>query len=1462
MVSTNTASQTGPSPEQTSSGPECSVPASQPKPPETPALLTSDVWTAPCTTDVSTRDPSSDEADDEDSPSEDESALEPERLVVAPAEETRRSTTCAKVQAHCWFLNVPFGKSTVRFLVDSGSEVTIIRSDVFKKESTLRGLPLKHAQWKLSGIGGENVPVRGVTNIPITLGNKAYWIEALVADITTPGVLGMNFLEQHNVTSNFHKGELTMDGEVHFLQRKDPIRSFQVKVARATVVPAFSEQVIRTQPIRPRNVTTGRSCCLQPASTFASKTGLALGGTLVTSHARRMPVLVVNPTSSPVLLHKGLVAATCVPAVSMKAVPTTAGPASSGGPAPLKLPDHLERMVPKLRLNESQCTAVRGVLAQYADVFMSPDGTLGKTSVAEHRIDLTDNRPFRQRLRRAAQAHQEVIDQEVQKMLDLDIIEPCDSPWASPVVMVKKKDGTWRFCVDYRKLNDTTRKDSYPLPHIEDTFDALAGSHYFCALDLASGYWQVEMAEEDKPKTAFVTKQGLYQFKVMPFGLCNAPATFERLMEMVLKGYLWKRCMVYIDDVVVYGRSFEETLTNFQLVLERIRQAGLKLKPTKCELFATEILYLGFMVTGKGVRPDPAKVDSVRKWPRPCNVADVRSFLGFASYHRRFIKGFSDIARPLTELTQKGIDFVWEDRQEKAFLDLRVSLCTAPVLSHPRPNCDFILDTDASNFAVGGVLSQVVDGKEQVIAFASSALSHSQMNYCTTHRELLAVVSMTKRFRHYLLGRRFLLRTDHSSLRWLLNYRDVDGMLARWLVKLQEYDMLIEHRPGRLHGNADGLSRCHKCKNAECPGAYNPADPADSASDSRFDVGSVTCVGVQSAAIRVSSNAGGASPSEVDAPLPKATHASCGFSSYVPGTNMEPYESVQTQGPHGHYNPCADYGGLDPGAEFTLHNAPPWPAQGSFHRARARASELESGLNSLTWLEQFSKTELAEKQRADPALLPIILAMENKVKPANPRRFTFNAETQALASRWEQLRLRDGLLYRRVQRPWTQAVVMQLVLPAVLRVQVLHELHDLRVTGHLGIQRTVARVQQRFYWPGCSLDVARWCAACPQCASRKGKPAPGRHPLTTVQAGAPFDRIALDVLDTHNTTPGGFRYILVISDYFTKWTDAFPMRRHTAQTVAGLLMKRFVVYHGVPKQIHSDQGAEFESHLFRHLAHMLGSKKVRTTPYRPQSDGQVERFNRSVLNMLSAFVCDRANDWDDHLPYVLMAYRSSVHSSTGCTPFVMVHGREQNLPVDLMFPTAAETGPPPQCAPEYVEWVRRAIATAHNFARAHLDKSAVRQKRGYDAHAKERPGFAVGDKVRYYYPPVKQGNKFARPWIGPFTVVKKTTDVDYRIRRDSDPNRTLVTHVDSLKPYEGPISLDIKIQAPVQDDTPLRDASGQHALDVNKQLLHTIGVPVDEPPVVQYDDSVDEDPVVARPRRHGAGVPPKRLGWD
>jgi hypothetical protein len=310
-------------------------------------------------------------------------------------------------------------------------------------------------------------------------------------------------------------------------------------------------------------------------------------------------------------------------------------------------------------------------------------------------------------------------------------------------------------------------------------------------LDLASGYWQCEVAEEDQSKTAFITHKGLFHFKVLPFGLTNAPATFERLMERVLNGL---QCLVYLDDIISFGNSFLHATHNLQDVFDRIREAGLTLKPKKCALFQQQVAFLGHIVSANGLTCDPEKFAAVKEWKTPKTITDVRHYLGFVNYYRRFIRSFAHVASPLTALTQKGKPFIWTNQCEEAFQTLKTKLTEAPILAYSShdPNARYILDTDASNVGIGAVLSQVQNGVEHVIAYASQTLSRSQRNYCTTYRELLAVVNFVKHFRHYLLGQElFTVRTDHSSLRWLMNYKDPEGLIGRWLLSLQLFSIKL-----------------------------------------------------------------------------------------------------------------------------------------------------------------------------------------------------------------------------------------------------------------------------------------------------------------------------------------------------------------------------------------------------------------------------------------------------------------------------------------------------------------------------------------------------------------------------------------------------------------------------------------------------------------------------------------------
>ena len=484
-----------------------------------------------------------------------------------------------------------------------------------------------------------------------------------------------------------------------------------------------------------------------------------------------------------------------------------------------KVPGHLKDLYERTitDMNFEQKVQVAKLLKKYSDVFSESDNDIGRTCIIKHRIPTGDAHPIKQRPRRVPVHMNEEIDKQLENMLKENVIQPSTSPWASSIVMVKKKDGSNRFCVDYRKLNDITIKDAYPLPRVDESLDQLTGSKWFSCLDLNSGYWQVETDPTDRENTAFTSRRGLFEFTVMPFGLCNAPATFERLMETILAGLHWEVCLIYLDDVIVTGKSFEDMVWNLEKVFERFQQAGLKLKPRKCKLFSKEVEFLGHIISESGIKTDPNKTKCVETWPTPKNVREVRAFVGLCSYYRRFIYKFSETAKPLHKLTEKNQPFVWTEECANSFKELKTKLVEAPVLIYPDFTKSFILNVDASDLCMGAVLSQKTEAGERVVAYASKTLTKSERRYCVTRKELLALVYFVKYFRHYLYGKKFVVRTDHGSLRWLMNFKTPEGQVARWIELLSSFDMKIEHRPGNVHKNADGLSRipCRQCGKVE-----------------------------------------------------------------------------------------------------------------------------------------------------------------------------------------------------------------------------------------------------------------------------------------------------------------------------------------------------------------------------------------------------------------------------------------------------------------------------------------------------------------------------------------------------------------------------------------------------------------------------------------------------------------------
>ena len=483
-----------------------------------------------------------------------------------------------------------------------------------------------------------------------------------------------------------------------------------------------------------------------------------------------------------------------------------------------------------LAINDANITIeekerLKRFLIQWKDIFSKGLTDLGNCDLVKHEIKLTDNIPVKESPRRIPPALFQEVREHLQEMIDAGAIRSSQSPYSSNAVIVRKKDGTIRFCVDFRKLNSKTITDAYPIPKVEETLHLLAGSKYFTKLDLRSGYWQVEIREDDKSKTAFhVGALGFYEFNRMPFGLCNAPATFQRLMERCMGDLNLYDCLIYLDDIIIFSSTFEDHLCHLEAVFSRLKQHNLKLKASKCEFLKSEVKYLGHVVSEDGVKTDPEKIDALKTWPIPKDVKEVRAFLGFTGYYRRFIRNYASIARPLNDLLighctntkgkrkprQKPSDFIWTERQQQAFALLIEQLTNPPILAYADYHLPFKLHTDASLSGLGAVLYQNQGGIDRVVAYASRSLKASERNYPAHKLEFLALKwSITEKFHDYLYGATFEVLTDNNPLTYVFTMAKLDATGQRWLAELTNYNFSITYRSGKHNADADGLSRLH-----------------------------------------------------------------------------------------------------------------------------------------------------------------------------------------------------------------------------------------------------------------------------------------------------------------------------------------------------------------------------------------------------------------------------------------------------------------------------------------------------------------------------------------------------------------------------------------------------------------------------------------------------------------------------
>lgn len=1215
-------------------------------------------------------------------------------------------------------------------LIDSGSMVTCISEEFFK---CLNPMPTLHDMSELGlnvqSANGSLLPYSGYVELEICVpcfGNSSYAIPALVVPQTNyskivPVIVGTNFIR---ICRNTYEQTLDEDvpdeWRVAFNSLKDE-RPVKTTNKYAIQIAPNETKVIRGIV---RNVRNIESAVTEQVNTSLSG-GLVICPRVVSltkcKNTVAIPVRVCNISAS--IVHVPPRSLLC--ALHEVKVIDTWNPDSSELGISSKSKKSLQDLDIKIsedNLTAAQASQVRQFLSSWTHLFSEGPTDIGKTDLLKHQIKLTDDTPFKEPYRRIPPGMYDEVRQHVKEMLDVGAIQPSKSPYSSNIVLVRKKDGTLRFCIDYRKLNSRTVKDAYNLPRIDDTIDRLVGSRYFTKLDLTSSYWQVEIDEKDREKTAFsVSGVGLFECNRMGFGLTNAPATFQRIMESCMGELNLTKCLVFLDDILIYSQTFDEHMDRLTAVFQRLEKHNLKLKAKKCEFFKDRVTYLGHVVSEKGIETDPEKTKAISTWPVPSNIKTLRTFLGFSGYYRRYVRDYSKIVKPLNDLlkghsTNKGKSgkkkptaWRWGDEESKAFECIKEKLMSPPILAYADFDQPFILHTDASSNGLGAVLYQRQNGEKRVIAYASRGLRNSERHYPAHKLEFLALKwAVTDKFHDYLYGNKFDVVTDNNPLTYVLTTAKLDATGHRWLAALSNFQFSIFYRKGTNNADADGLSR---------------------------------------------------RPTEEVEVSPKVIQSIC--SAYMADRESCPYFENVFLSEEEEPSSCMT-------ASTNMLIGVDVSSKSDFFPVEPNESHSE---NSCV----FSNIDWVKEQSSDREIKRVIELVQYGFAKSD-----LKAESDGVCRylrEIEKLFLDKGVLYRRAILQ--NEKINQLVLPSHFRDTAFKLLHT--NLGHHGRDRTIQLMKERFFWPGMFLEITERVKNCERCIKFK-TPEKNSAELVSIESYQPLDLVCMDYLSLEKSK-GGFENILVITDHFTRYSQAFPSRNQTAKTTAKILFENFIVHYGFPNRLHSDQGRNFTSNVIKELCRLAGVQQSRTTPYHPMGNGMVERFNQTLIKMLGTLEDKQKEDWKAYVSTLVHAYNATRHDSTGYTPFFLMFGRHPRLAIDayLGLDSNAEKI---RSHDNYAKKLQKRLDFSYKIASREADKSAHRYKSHYDSKVREAT-VHVGDRVLIRNVGLKGKNKLADKWARDTYIVINQPNSDipvFQVRKEFGNEKTKTLHRNMLLP--------------------------------------------------------------------------------
>lgn len=845
--------------------------------------------------------------------------------------------------------------------------------------------------------------------------------------------------------------------------------------------------------------------------------------------------------------------------------------------------------------------------------------------------------------------------------------------------------------IDFRQLNKKIIADKFPLPRIDEILDNLGRAKYFTTLDLMSGFHQIELDENSKKYTAFSSSSGHYEFNRLPFGLNISPNSFQRMMTIALSGLPPECAFLYIDDIIVVGCSINHHLKNLTMVFEKLRQYNLKLNPSKCHFFSSDVTYLGHHITDKGISPDPSKYFTIEKYPTPSNTDDVRRFVAFCNYYRRFIQNFAEIAHPLNKLLRKNVKFNWSTECKTAFETLKSQLLSPQILQFPNFKKQFILITDASKVACGAILAQKYDDVDLPIAYASKAFTKGESNKSTIEQELTAIHWAITHFRPYLYGRKFLVKTDHRPLVYLFSMRNPSSKLTRMRLELEEYDFEVQYVQGKTNVGADALSRIN----------------IDSETLKNLQILRVETRAQKKQKVQQLSNEQQTNVILDDEPDQLKIFESLNINEIyeLPKLTIEKTSNIKNHG-----------------IMCKIMNK-------KFNKELARAPFIPLKINKMKETLGKLLTKIDEKAHK-LKITRIALALSSTI-------FKMMSINEFKKACNQHLRFIQILLYEPQQEVDNKNEIAKII----------QENHDSAIGGHTGINRLYKKLKNFYIWPNMKNTIKNYINNCIKCKQNKHSSKTYEKFEITPTPQKPFSIIAMDTIGPFTKSNSGNRYALTIQCDFSKYIIVKPIPDKQAETLAKAFIENCILIYGSPSIIRTDQGTEYKNEVFNNINQMLQITHNFSTPYHPETIGSLERNHRCLNEFVRQFVNESHNDWDDWLSYYAFCYNTTPHSDFPYTPFELIFGRTATLPNNLKNPKEIE---PIYNYEQYYSELKFKMKTAAQRTQELINKAKLKRQQNQENIAKPS-SIKKGDYVMIEN---ENRSKLDKIYKGPYKVTE------------------------------------------------------------------------------------------------------------